>query len=112
MKVSMPRKILSSAIVPSLIAERLHIWGSTIRTQRVRQRLAAEQLCARIGISRATLSRLERGDPAVSVAGYLSAFLVLGLLDQAMPPLDAALWSAHEHGRVRARQEESADDYF
>lgn len=108
----MPRKILAPASVPSLIAERLSIWGCTIRTQRVRQRLAAEHLCVRIGISRATLSRLERGDPAVSVAGYLSAFLVLGILDQAMPSLDATLWSADENGRVRVRQEEGADDYF
>ncbi len=98
--------------VPSLIAERLTIWGSTIRTQRVRQRIAAEQLCVRIGVSRATLSRLERGDPAVNVAAYMTAFHVLGILDVAMPPLSPALWTSDENGRVRARREERADDYF
>jgi transcriptional regulator with XRE-family HTH domain len=108
----LPRKILASADVPSLAAERLLTWGQAIRTQRVRQRLSADQLCARIGISRATLSRLERGDPAVSVAGYMGAFLVLGIFDRLMPSPDATLWSPDEKGRVRARQTEADSDYF
>lgn len=112
MKEGMPRKILSAESVPSLVGERLRIWGSTIRTQRVRQRITAEQLCGRIDVSRATLSRLERGDPAVNVAAYMTAFLVLGILDDAAPPLTSALWSAGENGRVRARQADDADDYF
>ena len=112
MKVLMPRKMLSADAVPSLISERLVIWGHAIRTQRVRQRITADQLGIRVGISRATLSRIERGDPAVSVTGYMTAFLVLGILDETMPPLRPALWSASEHGRVKARQGEGADDYF
>lgn len=111
MKVRMPRKMLSPETVPSLVSERLILWGRAIRTQRVRQRIAAEQLCDRIGVSRATLSRIERGDPAVNVAGYMSAFLVLGLFDEVTPPVNLSLWSQDEKGRVRARQEES-DDYF
>ena len=112
MKEYMPRKILSAESVPSLVSERLAVWGSTIRTQRVRQRIAAEHLCVRIGISRATLSRLERGDPAVNVAGYMTAFLVLGILDEATPVLSSTLWSSNEKGRVKTRGEEGADDYF
>ena len=108
----MPRKLLSSDIVPSLVEERLAIWGRAIRTQRVRQRLKASDLCARIDVSRATLSRLESGDPAVNVAAYLSAFLVLGMFEAAVPPLNPVLWSADEKGRVKARAEEGADDYF
>jgi transcriptional regulator with XRE-family HTH domain len=112
MKVLMPRKMLFDDAVPSLVAERLTVWGRTIRTQRVRQRISAEQLCVRIGISRATLSRLERGDPAVNAAAYMTAFHVLGIVDEAMPPLNPALWSPNETGRVRARREEGDDDYF
>jgi transcriptional regulator with XRE-family HTH domain len=112
MKASMPRKMLSPALVPTLVSERLAIWGHAIRTQRVRQRITADQLCVRIGLSRATLSRIERGDAAVNVAGYMSAFLVLGILDQAMPPLPLSLWSPNENGRVKARREEGDDDYF
>lgn len=108
----MPRKMLTADAVPSLVSERLTIWGRAIRTQRVRQRITADQLCIRIGMSRATLSRVERGDPAVSVAGYMTAFLVLGILDEAMPPLSPTLWSATDNGRVRSRLAEGADDYF
>jgi transcriptional regulator with XRE-family HTH domain len=112
MKALMPHKLLSSTSVPTLVSERLAVWGHAIRTQRVRQRITADQLCVRIGLSRATLSRIERGDAAVNVAGYMSAFLVLGILDQAMPPLPPMLWSPNENGRVRARREEGDDDYF
>ena len=104
--------MLSAESVPSLVGERLAMWGNAIRTKRVRQRITADQLCVRVGISRATLSRIERGDAAVNVAGYMGVFLVLGILDEAMPPLSAALWSSNEHGRVKARREEGGDDYF
>lgn len=93
-----------------MVTERLVIWGHTIRTQRVRQRITAAQLCSRTGISRATLSRLERGDPAVNVAGYMTAFDALGILDEVAPSPRPLLWSATEKGRVRERQVES--DYF
>jgi len=112
MKVPMPHKLLSSASVPTLVSERLAVWGHAIRTQRVRQRITADQLCVRVGFSRATLSRIERGDAAVNVAGYIGAFLVLGILDEAMPPLPTTLWSPDANGRVRARREEGDDDYF
>lgn len=108
----MPRKQLSEQSVPTLIVERLNAWGKAIRTQRVRQRISADDLCTRIGLSRATLSRLERGDAAVNVAAYLSALLALGILDQAMPLLSSQLWSAEEKGRVRTRQTDLADDHF
>lgn len=108
----MPRKLLSDQTVPTLIAERLVVWGKAIRTQRVRQRIVAADLCLRIDISRATLSRMERGDAAVSAAAYLSALLVLGILDEAMPLLSPQLWSADGKSRVRARQNEADDDYF
>lgn len=108
----MPRKLLPAELVPSVVLERLSIWGHTIRTQRVRQRVTADQLCTRIGISRATLSRLERGDPAVSIAGYMTAFDVLGILDEVMPAPRTLLWSASEKGRVKERQGEADSDYF
>ena len=107
----MPRKLLSADTVHTLVGERLTIWGRTIRTQRVRQRIAAAQLCSRIDISRATLSRMERGDPAVSVSAYMSVFNALGIFDLTMPSLSPHLWSADEKGRVRTRKSE-IEDYF
>jgi transcriptional regulator with XRE-family HTH domain len=112
MKDFMPAKMLSSKTVYSLVNERLVTWGYTIRTQRVRQRISAEQLCDRTQISRATLSRIERGDSAVNVAAYMTALLVLGIFDEATPALDSSLWSSDEKGRVKVRRSENDDDYF
>jgi len=96
---------------PSLVAERLHTWGRCIRTQRVGQHIAAADLCARMGISDATLRRLERGDPGASVSTYLSALLVLGVMDFAAPSLDPILWSAEAHARARRLSDKDDDDF-
>ena len=91
------------------------MWGKCIHAQRLRQRITGADLCARMGISRATLRRLEQGSPDVSAGAYLTALLVLGLADQATPALPVALWQ-REHGqRVKlSRQEKESDDagYF
>ena len=58
----MPKKNLHPEAVPTLIQERLRVWGQSIRTQRLTQRIRAADLCARMEISEATLRRLERGD--------------------------------------------------
>jgi transcriptional regulator with XRE-family HTH domain len=82
---------------------------------RVGRRLSAADLCRRINVSRATLNRLENGDPSAGVAGYLSALLVLGLFDDAVPALDSTIWSFKETGRVRSarpREQMGDDEYF
>jgi transcriptional regulator with XRE-family HTH domain len=111
----MPVKLLQAATVPTEVIDRLAMWGRAIRTMRVQRGIAAVDLCRRIGVSRATLNRLENGDPSAGVAGYLGALLVLGMFDEAVPELDSTLWSFKETGRVRmARPREQAgdDDYF
>jgi transcriptional regulator with XRE-family HTH domain len=108
----MPTKILPSAVTPSLVQERLAMWGKCIRTQRIRQRILARDLCARIGVSDATLRRLENGDAGASASLYLSALLVLGILDQAAPVLELPLWTDEGRKRVRPpRPESDAHDF-
>ena len=111
----MPQKLSQSETVPEDVANRLWMWGRAIRTMRVGRRLSAVDLCRRINVSRATLNRLENGDPSVGVAGYLSALLVLGLFDDAVPELDPTVWTFKETGRVRLtrpREQKGDDDYF
>jgi transcriptional regulator with XRE-family HTH domain len=108
----MPKKIQVSAAVPTLVTERLRIWGRCIRTQRVAQHIPAADLCARMGISDAMLRRVERGDPGAGAAVYLSAFWALGILDTAVPPLDPRYWSAAPNSRARIPASEADDDYF
>lgn len=108
-----PKKNLHPASVPTLIEERLNLWGLVVRTQRMRQRLRAADLCARLEISEATLRRLERGDAGAGVGLYLMAFQVLGVLDELAPMPSASLQSAEGvKQRVRLPSKGTDGDYF
>lgn len=111
----MPKKLSSSETWPTLVQDRLIEWGRCINTQRLRQRIAVADLSARLGISRTTLLRLEKGDPGAGVGAYLTALLALGIIDQAAPALPAELWQGDYGQRVKLSiQEKGTDDaeYF
>lgn len=108
----MPKKLRKSGSMPSLVQERLLIWGRCIRTQRIAQKLLASDLCVRIGIAEATLRRLERGDPGASAAAYLNAMMVLGVLEFAAPTLDPLLWSISPQSRARKMPKDIVDEDF
>ena len=55
--------------------------GERIRLARLRRRIPLVELAQRIGVSRPTLLRLERGDAGVSLAVLVRVLSVLGLLD-------------------------------
>jgi len=111
----MPKKLSTTESWPTLVQERLTAWGKCIAAQRLRQRITAVDLSARLGISRATLVRLEKGDPGAGVGAYLTALLALGIFDQAAPALPAELWQGDYGQRVKMNlQEKGTDDveYF
>lgn len=111
----MPKKLSKSESWPTLVQERLTAWGKCINTQRLRQRITVADLSARLGISRTTLLRLEKGDPGAGAGAYLTALLALGIVDQAAPALPAELWQGGYGQRVKLRlQEKGAGDaeYF
>jgi transcriptional regulator with XRE-family HTH domain len=108
----MPKKLLPPEAVPTLVLERLHMWGSCIKKQRIAQKIQANDLCRRMGISDATLRRLERGDPGAGVGIFLCALLVLGVLDQTAPTLDNALWNFPVGSRVRHTKTDGDDVDF
>lgn len=86
---------------------RLEFWGRCIRTQRVDQRLKAKDLCRELGMSEATLRRVEKGDPMVATISYLRAMGRLGILTQLVPEPPDDLWrpkdesSRYRSGRPR-----------
>lgn len=70
--------------LPSL-QRRITEVGESLRLARLRRRLSAAQVSERAGISRPTLSAIERGDPTVSFGAYAMVLFCLGLeqdLDQ------------------------------
>jgi transcriptional regulator with XRE-family HTH domain len=106
----MPKKLSTDEAWPTLVQERLVTWGKCIHAQRLQQRITGADLCARLGISRATLRRLEQGSPDASAGAYLTALLVLGLADHATPALPAAFWQGDHGQRVKLSQQEKGSD--
>lgn len=53
--------------------------GENIKLARLRRKLSSEQVSERAGISRPTLSSIEKGSAGVGIGSYLKVLLVLGL---------------------------------
>jgi transcriptional regulator with XRE-family HTH domain len=56
-------------------------FGQRLKDARLRRRFSMETVCARVGISRPTLGKIEKGDPSVAFGIYTVVLRVLGLLD-------------------------------
>lgn len=54
-------------------------FGEDLRLARLRRKLSAEVVAERAGISRATLVKMETGDPSVAMGSYFQVLRVLGL---------------------------------
>jgi len=72
----------SSTHVPSAVRRALRIVGGQLRAARLRRRISTAVLAERALVSRATLYRVERGDPAVSMGTYATVLWALGLGDR------------------------------
>ncbi|HIJ62351.1 MAG TPA: XRE family transcriptional regulator [Rhodospirillaceae bacterium] len=83
--------------------------GADLRTARLRRRLGTQIVAERAFISRGTLVRVEKGDPAVGIGIYASVMHALGLLDRlpdvAAPDSVGELLEAERlPQRIRARK--------
>lgn len=68
-----------SAKLPIPVQRALRKLGQDINDSRRRHRIPMALMAERAGISRATLGKIENGDPTVSLGGYASVLFVLGL---------------------------------
>lgn len=55
--------------------------GENLKLARKRRKLTTEQASERAGVHRATLYRIEKGDPAVALGLYFNVFRVYNLQD-------------------------------
>ncbi|WFU33694.1 XRE family transcriptional regulator [Bradyrhizobium brasilense] len=69
-----------SVIYPQ-VARALAKLGRDISLARRRRRIAAEDFAQQMGVSQATLHRLERGDPGIALNTLTMAIFVLGRLN-------------------------------
>jgi DNA-binding XRE family transcriptional regulator len=66
-------------ILPSKLRRNLAKLGADIALARRKRKLTVNMMAERIGTSRATYLRAEKGDPRVSMGVYAMALFVLGL---------------------------------
>ena len=59
--------------------EGLALLGKSIRLGRMQRRLTAQELAERIGVSRSTLQRIEKGDPKVEIGLMFEAATIVGV---------------------------------
>ena len=70
---------------PDLLPQHLRglaLVGENIRLARLRRRLSLALVAERAGISRATLHKVERGNPGVAMGNYFGVLNALGLAEE------------------------------
>ena len=91
-------------IVEPLIKGKLEDLGERYRHARLRRNMALKELASDSKISEATLKKIERGDPSVTLAAYINVIHTLGLITE----LDGLLSEERDiFGRMLTRQRAS-----
>lgn len=75
--------------LPIPVRRALRKLGSDINDARRRRRITLQLMAERANISRATVSKIEKGDPSTSMAGYAAVLFVLGMLERLNDIADA-----------------------
>lgn len=84
--------------VDTATRNKLTLLGEQIRLQRKALKVTATATAEAAGLSRVTLHRIEKGEPSVSMAAYLSVIIALGL-EFTIFPLDELIPKGGEMGR-------------
>lgn len=68
--------------LPIPIIRGLYKLGADINLARRRRRITIQLMAERAGLSRTTISKIEKGDPTTSIGGYASVLFILGMIDR------------------------------
>lgn len=97
-------------VLPSPVRRGLAKFGRDLALARRKRRLTVQMMTERIGISKATYLRVERGDPSVAMGAYAMTMFVLGfgdvlgeVVDRKLDELGLQLDEEHVPKRVRKR---------
>ena len=96
----------SQSALPLAVRRSLGKLGGDIQVARKRRRLTMATVAERAFIGRNTLTRVERGDPGVSLGIYATVLFVLGLSDrlgQLADPLTDSVGQSLEGERLPQR---------
>lgn len=61
------------------VEEALQILGDSIRAGRLSRRWTVSELAERVGVSRPTVQKIERGDPSVAIGTMFEAAVLVGV---------------------------------
>ncbi len=75
--------------LPIPVRKALRKLGQDLSDGRRRRRIPLELMAERAGLSRATLGKVEKGDPSVSLGRYANVLFVLGLTERLSGLADA-----------------------
>ncbi len=75
--------------LPLPVTKALRKIGQDISEARRRRRIATELMAQRAGISRATLAKIEKGDPTTSMGNYAAVLFVLGMISRISDLVDS-----------------------
>jgi transcriptional regulator with XRE-family HTH domain len=68
-----------TALLPPQVRRSLEKLGADLSIARRKRRLTVAMMLERVGVSKPTYVKMERGDPTVSLGAYAQAFFALGL---------------------------------
>jgi DNA-binding XRE family transcriptional regulator len=68
-------------ILPPRVRRSLHKFGADIALARRKRHLTTQMVAERLGVSKSTYGRVEKGDPTVSMGVYAMSLFVLGFGD-------------------------------
>ena len=98
--------------LPPAVAVALRQLGDNLAIARVRRRESQRTWAQRLGVSAPTLSRMERGDPAVGAGIYATALWLMGRVDAlaavAAPGEDQGALENDVAGAMRRRAKRTA----
>jgi DNA-binding XRE family transcriptional regulator len=77
--LNMNRQKKAFKATPAAVEQILVQLGRNIRTARLRRKLRIADLADRVGVSRYTMSDVEKGKPSVGIGVYVGALWVFGL---------------------------------
>ena len=81
---------MKDSALPYSVRGCLKTLGRDINLARRRRRFSVQDFADRLQVSKGTVTRLEQGDPGVSVQTLAMAFLALGELEKLAEALDTA----------------------
>lgn len=75
-------------VLPLKVRRGLAKFGRDVALARRKRRLTVQMMTERVGVSKATYLRIERGDPTVAMGAYAMTLFVLGFGDVLGPLVD------------------------